>query len=293
MNRDPHVLESYKGIPVQPVVLVREPETPERAEFPPQRVTVISNHIGMLQMDSRDRVSGQPWAFTVNFSNYTRGIKRIALNFVQLWNTIPNINVKNNVLVYFDNGDATFKTATLTPGFYNLTQIATELQTALNASVPPPVAPFTVTSSATQYNLNVTNVNSFFFDQTSSFMVRGVDMCDFPFSNVLTTSLTSNVCKLLYTNYFVLTSNELVNYSKNVNVSSNPAISNIVGLVSLDDGTYPHRRTAYYSDKQWINFFPSTQITNLNMRILDQYGEDPVEIALGDPHIEIEIYTQL
>lgn len=292
MNHLNQPMELYKNVPVQPVLLVREPETAQGNEFPPQRVTVISNHIGMLQMDAKDKVAGTDWAFTVNFSNYTRGIKRIALNFAQMWNTVPNINVKNNVLTYFDSGDGLNKVATLTPGFYTLATGAVELQTALNASIPAPVAPFAVAVNPNQYTLTVTNANPFSFLATSSFQQRGEDLFDFP-SGVLTASLTSDICKMMYTNYFIIESTELTNYSKNVNVSSNPSVSNIVGLISLDDGTYPHRRTAYYSDKQWINFFSSTQITNLNMRIVDQYGEDPIHISMGDPHIEMEIYTQL
>lgn len=293
MSLNYQLLEQYKGVPVTPVVLVREPETAQKNEFPPQQVKVLSNHIGMLQMDSDNRTSGTGWAFTVNFTNYTRGIQRIALNFAQLWLTVPNVNVKNNTLTYFDNGDATFKVATLTPGFYTLATLATELQLALNASVPPPVAPFTVTVNTNQYSLNVANVNTFYFDPNSSFITRGADLAGFPSSTTLTNSLNSEVCKLFYTSYFFITSQDITRWSKNVNVSANPIVSNVVGLISVDDGTYPHRRTAYYSDKQWINFFSSTQIATMNIRILDQYGEDPVEVALGEPHFEVEIYTQL
>ena len=286
-------LETYKGVQVQPVYLVREPETALKSDFEPQRVRVLANHIGMLQCDPLYRVSGSNWAFSVDFSNYNRGIQRIALNYVQLWNTCPNINIKNNILTYFDNGDATFKTATLTVGFYNLSTLATELQTALNTSVPAPVAPFVVTVNTNQFSLNVTNPNLFYFDPTSIFITRGQDVAGFPSSTVLTTSLNSNVCKLIYNLCWFITSNNLVQYAKNVNVSSNVQVSNILGIVSNDEGFRPSRRTAYYSDKQWINFFAGTQISNLSFRILDQYGEDPNDYCTGDPHIEIEIYTEL
>lgn len=278
---------------IVPVYLAREPDTAQDNEFEPQRVRVISNNIGMLQVDSLFRDSGTPWEFMVSFTNYTRGIRRVALNFAQFWLTIPNINIKNNTLVYFDNGDATFKTATLTPGFYNLNTLATELQTALNASVPAPVAPFAVAVNPNQFNLTVTNANQFYFDPTSAFIVRGKFCAGFTESTTLTTSLSSGVCKLFYTDYLVIESQQLSNYTKNVSIGSNDIMSNIVGLVAIDDGSYPHRRSSYYSDKQWIHFFASTQITNLNIRIVDMYGENPEPIALGDPHFEIEIYTQL
>ena len=127
------------------VILAREPETAEQEEYEPQRVRVISNNIGLMLVDGDYRTSGTPWDFFVKIDNLPKGIRRIALNYAQFFNTVPNVNIKNNTLRYFDNGDATFKIATLPVGFYTFTEIGPVLANALNASVPAPVAPFVVT----------------------------------------------------------------------------------------------------------------------------------------------------
>jgi hypothetical protein len=276
------------------VYLARDPETSEKEEFEPQRVRVISNNIGLLQIESKYRLSGQYFNFNVGFNNYTKGIRRIALSFVQYFNTIPNVNANNNRFTYFDNGDATFKSGFLTIGWYDLAGLATNLQNALNASIPPPVAPFTVVANAGSQTLTTSNANTFYFDPTSDFITRGQNLHGYPPSTNLVNIFESGISKLFYTTYFIIESEELTRYTKNISTSNNALLSNIVGLVTLQNPTVPGARNeAIYNEKQWQHFFAATQITNINIRIVDEYGLDPDLITLGDPSFSIEINTQL
>lgn len=301
MNYNPDRRLTYKGKELVPVQIVGVPPTSELDEFEPQRVKVNSNNLGLLGCDSRNRTFGNNWTFNVEFKQFTRGIKRVALNYAQFVDTVPNVNTRNNTIRWFDNGDATFKTATLPIGFYTFTDVAPALQTALNASVPAPSGAFTVTADPLTRRLVIDYPPGFYFDSNSDFIKYGKFCCGFQEDELASAQKISEISQMRYTNYYVIECPELTRYEKNVSTASDSQFSSIMGYISAYylngnvSGTVagPEQVTAYYINNQWHHFFESTQITGLKIRIRDMYGFDPADIALGDPGWEVEFITEI
>jgi hypothetical protein len=110
------------------------------------------------KLQSKKRVSGTPYDFIFKASDPLVGtytLKSLVLN-----NSFFNINSSNNIIYFSENGSN--KTCTLTAGFYNATNIASALQTALTTASGG-YAGYTVTYTATSGKLTVSSTQNFSF----------------------------------------------------------------------------------------------------------------------------------
>src|SRR5438309_2063755 len=88
-----------------------------------------------ILINSNSRISGTSSNFTVQLPTnilVTKG-KQISLQYLQMYNTIYNVDSTNNNVDFVVS--AVNYTATLTPGSYSATSFASALQTAMTAQV--------------------------------------------------------------------------------------------------------------------------------------------------------------
>src|SRR5437762_13538216 len=86
----------------------------------------MNNKIRIIS--SSDLITGYTYNGNIKLKNTINGIYKI-LEFY-LTNSLYNVNSNNNK-VYF-NESSVLKTATLTNGYYSSSELATQLQTAMN-----------------------------------------------------------------------------------------------------------------------------------------------------------------
>ena len=114
-----------------------------------------SNFIYLNSADSTNpnEPSNSTWAmpeiFKISASN------RIALVSASFANAVYPVNANNNVIVFQEDNTAVSFTATLTPGIYTGSSLATELKTAMDASVGS-ANTYTITYASATLKLTIT-----------------------------------------------------------------------------------------------------------------------------------------
>jgi hypothetical protein len=83
-----------------------------------------------VKLESSGRVTGTTYDFTLQLTNPLSG--RYRLKSIYINNSYYNINTSNNKIYFFENGTA--KTATVTPGFYNSTNICAAIDAGMTTA---------------------------------------------------------------------------------------------------------------------------------------------------------------
>lgn len=267
--------------PLVPIEIPPLAESKEQNEYEPQRVKVLPNNGALLALDSSDKIySGDnQYNYTVNFTHYQKGVRRATFFGIRGENNIPNVNVKNNTVVYALGG--ILSTGTIPIGFYTAAAFGPVLETAMNTALPAPAAPFTVTYNAPTKQFVVNNVGTFFFLPNSSFIQRGKRLAGFAEDTVPTTQKISGFACMAYTRYLVIESPQLNAFTKNPYTMSNPLFANIIGFVTLANPDTPSLINEQYNRDLALNQFTATQIAHISITIKDEYGESPFEVAIG------------
>ena len=175
-----------------------------------------------------------------------------------------------------------FRSGTIPVGFYDLTTFGPALQNTMNNAIPAPAGLFTVTFSSLTNQFTVTNAGLFFFIPNSSFIQRGKRLTGFSEDIIPQTSKISGFACMAYTRYLVIESPEITSFTKNPYTLSNPLFSNVCGIFPIEKPTSPQFINVNFGRDLTINQFSPTQIAKVSIKVKDEYGEDPSDIAIGD-----------
>lgn len=116
-------------------------------------------------VDSGDRLN-YPTSSSADFSItvaglYSKGYRNVQLDYVKIPNTIYTINSNNNVLSWTSSATGAIQT-TFTTGFYSASELATEVQTQLQADKYSGDGNFTVTYNSATGKYTVQNASTIF-----------------------------------------------------------------------------------------------------------------------------------
>lgn len=188
---------------------------------------------------------------------------------------IPNINERNNFLL-LDDG-ATSYPVSVPEGYYNYTELAAALQTALNLLG---LGAFTV-------DWNVSNKNNFTMVSPVAVSVVNYpsqlrdlgDVMGF-IKNEVGTTFKGFSPDITYTRNIYVTSNALHNRKRIDDQASNPTIDNVIMVVPIHWNDYYNAdelspRHVYHEPNipKRVNFDNTTTISNIDIRLLDDQGE--------------------
>lgn len=263
--------------PTTEVVLARIPETREEDAYEPQRVRVLDNSLAILFINNADRISGDPFNFTVRFATGVQGVRRIGVSTAICQTFATNVNLKNNVfiIVVVSGVDAGTYTITVPRGNYtDVITLGNDMSAAFSAVIPG----MTVSGSLTPYeSLEITFTDPFYIRPDSPAILYGQDVYGFPPSVEPENPLIGERASLTFSLLYNINSNALTKYQKNRSASSNSKASNT--LITFNGYLEPASQYVKYeafSDVVFKNFQPNTQITEIDIQVRDQWGDDPI-----------------
>jgi hypothetical protein len=250
--------------------------------YEPQRVRILPNNEAILLLDSVDRTfddgSQSQYNFTVDLTHYQKGVRRGAFLGARGINNIPNVNAKNNTITFNDAGFVV--TATIPVGFYTATALAASI--GFEMTTVAPVGAYAAAYDPLTNQITITSTALFFILPTCSFIQRGQRLTGFAEDIVPSLTKVSGFCCMAYTRYLVIQSPQLAQFTKNPFVLSNPKFYNIIGFISLDNPSTFESFDFIFPRDIFINQMSETQIATVQIQIIDEYGEDPTPIAIGD-----------
>lgn len=236
-NLDPYTVPLVSLAPVSD-----EQQTDENLEPPFMRVRSANGaflHLDGGFPDFPNNVTTNT-AFTIGNDPinrlYTRKIQRFSLAAVGLNLATPNINQRNNVVI-FEDSPGVIHRGVIPEGFYNTIPAAlTALQTALNTATPPSPLVFTVTQNPLnqfQATIAATAAFRFFNNPANLMLINGKSLFNLPLDQTFTTTKTLGAAFLIYSRYIDVCSSALTRYSKNPTFG-NQSPSNLYARVYLE-----------------------------------------------------------
>jgi len=205
-------------------------------------------------------------------------IKRLAITDASFFDVTPNVNIRNNTIAFFRQSDGVRFEVTV-PEFYAATgtSLINALLAALNASGSGIVFGSTPVLTVYPQTFTINGSAGFRWDETSSMIRRGEYLINLlePRS-VDTFSLVKTVGPMFlqYTRYIDIISYSLNEYTKNP-TTSNSTFNNASLLFRLyfDNDLAPIRRGAAVLNLVFFNFNRTRGIDNIDIRLLDEFGE--------------------
>lgn len=156
-------------------------------------------------INSKDRISGTSSNFLVNMNISIEYADYLQLLNVRIPNTFYNVNSYNNQITFIDNLSVTH-TITIPNGSYNINNLLTAIQTALNAAS---ALVFTLTYNSTTFKLTISTTDNFQLLFGSGLnqlnYLLGFSSIDLNGAN----SYTSDLCVSLSFNYIVIKIDEI------------------------------------------------------------------------------------
>jgi hypothetical protein len=214
---------------------------------------------------------------------YARKLQRIALEGFQVALSTPNINARNNTLVFHSAVSDTDYGVTIPEGYYsNVASAAAALETALNLAEIPSGLHFTITvDPLNPFKLNINAAGgAFHFEPSSPMITHGRYLFNLPSETVDTTSKTAGAAFLMYSRYFDIVSNAFTEHTKNPNTSNTRAPNALVKRVFLDGaggiGGVPISgisSTISEAGAVSTNYDRTRALEVLDIRILDEFKE--------------------
>ena len=184
-----------------------------------------------ILIDGKDRIrdGDTPWNFVVDLQANMYRVKAATVQKVVCpkINNITNFN--NQIIIKHVLG--TTSSFTLQPAFYNTSSLANELTAKINAQFVADGIADTVTTSfdsiTKTFNISSVAGNNFFFDETCTFITRGIWCANFagePLANAPSvSSFNSGRASMLYTRYITFHSEALTLWSLGDSRTSDPA----------------------------------------------------------------------
>lgn len=283
-NLDPYTVPLVSLSPVSD-----EQQTDENLEPPFIRVRSANGgfvHIDGGFPDFPDNVISNT-AFTVGNDPvnrlYTRKIQRFSLAAIGISLATPNINPRNNVVI-FETAPGVTHTGVIPEGVYTTIPTAlAALQAALSTAVPPAPA-FTVTQNPLNPLQATVAINAgvyrFFRDPTNLMLVRGETLFNLSQDTAFTASKTIGATWLQYSRYIDICSSALTKYSKNP-TSGNQAPVNLYARVYLNSPIAPQggfglqavNFAAFGQTQEATNFRRDRAFEQVDISLFDDEGQ--------------------
>lgn len=215
---------------------------------------------------SKDREFGDEVKFEVKPHRFNK-VRSFKIKETQLTYSFFPINSNNNNIVIRKNGDTEDRTATLTPGEYNLSEFKTELKNKLDL-LGGPAQTYTITDSTTTHKLTITQ-------DSSTFIYKGTLSTGnklLGFNNIDTGNLVShtapNIINISGTNYVEVYSNELTKYDTRVRNSENSG-NNLLFIIPLSN--YSFGEIILYKPDLIFDYHPKSE-GNIDIELRDEDG---------------------
>lgn len=232
--------------------------------------------------------------------------KRIGISEIRFPFAIPNVNARNNVMWVNLNG-AGWTSITVTEGFYNGTDLATALTTAIGvagltvAYTAGQQFTFTYVGVAPSYSLGISptdptlsipqkNVSRSLLDLIGLYFIADgtIQALD-----IKATPFRTNVADLKYTDYIDIVSKQLTNYqdSKDMSTQNLTPRSAVINRVFIENenstnspsnvwGTYPFVIHRQYTQPKMMKWEGQKSVGQVDISLYDMYGE-PLYVPTG------------
>jgi hypothetical protein len=259
-----------------PVYLARLPETFENTHWDPQRVRVLDNSNGVIILNNKDRIAGDPFNFIVQAGAMVQNVNRIAVLDVLWGEPVTNCNKINNVFNFLFAAGPPI-TITVPPGAYtNGTDAATAFTTAA-ATAGWPALTMSYSNLTGKFTIQYLP-QAFILDPTCSAATYGVNMWAFISAPVYSNTLVSEIALLTFSQYYVVNCNDVTKYDKNISSVSDGHSSDTLYVMRTTPFTsLPFSiNQSSVSTQTWKAFEPQTQVYTFNFNIRDQWGMDPM-----------------
>lgn len=215
---------------------------------------------------SKDREFGDEVNFQVKPHRFNH-VRSFNIKEIQLPYTFYPINSNNNTIVIRKNGDTQDRTATLTPGEYNLTQFKVELKTQLDA-LAGPAQTYTITDSDTTHKITITqNSSSFIYKGTLSTANKLLGFADTDTPDLIAHTGV-NVFDISGTHYVEVYSNQLTKYDTRVRNSAGSA-RNLLCIIPLSN--YSFGEIIFHKPDLIFDYHPKDEGT-IDIELRDEDG---------------------
>jgi hypothetical protein len=287
--------DPYAAQPVSIAPISDEQQTDENLEPPFVRIRDGNESFIYADSEERDDLTS-PNDYVLGGGRYqfqARKLKRIALDSLQIALCTPNINARNNTLIFFSTSSASLHSVTLQEGFWTtIPQGALVLQTALNSATGASGLTFTVnwidpgvTPGASGQQINISAAGGAFLFPVippSTTMTRGRYLFNLPRLTAPVVQATAGAVYLMYSRYFDIVSQAFTEYTKNPNSSNARGPNALVRRVPLSSQALGVSLNGIPTDAISATAAASTVSTNYNrsralevldLRIIDEFGE--------------------
>jgi hypothetical protein len=220
-----------------------------------------------LKLESAGRVSGgSPYDFTLQLTNRLNGRYRLKSIFIN--NSYYNVNSTNNKIYFFENGSA--KTATVTPGFYNSTNICAAIDAAMT-SASGGFAAFASSFSAISALITIASTQSFSMKMATNTDSSIGPSIGFTTDTATSTSITgSSIINLQSTLAF----NIVINDQHNISDLTGNCASTFIVPVQANSLTY----VVYEPTANFEQAFVVESANQLKVKVYDDRNQ-PVPLS--------------
>lgn len=212
-----------------------------KGNYRPVRVRAMDPDTCLFMMDSKDRISGTDYNFTVSAQKAIMNPLKAQVTRASI-PKIPNINANNNTIT-INHAIAGVFSVTLQPGYYNQNSLINTMQNSINAvlSTLTGADNFIVNFNTMNKTISVTSKygTKWFFVNTSSFYLYGYNVANFqgfPVGDVPSVvgavSWYSGNCGLLYSRFVAIKSNVLSAHAYETSRTS-AGLTNTIAVISL------------------------------------------------------------
>ncbi len=234
--------------------------------------TNLRNNVGFLNLDiNPDLTQNINSGFVtsnigVRSKIDLRGISRLSLTFIFYPYTIPNVNNKNNIIVFRYNG-APFSIQ-LDNGFYTTeTELMTEIIDKMNVAAGSAIAFSFLHGFGT---LDAQGGNTMQILEANKMKW----LWDPEIENGDTQTKKFGPVILLYTRYFDIKSKILTEDTVSLNVTSDDGASSIISRIHLDNRNIFGTTVGFeILNSNWIRIRPDRALTQIDIDINDEYNE--------------------
>ena len=234
--------------------------------------TSLQNNIGFLSLDINPDASQKiNSGFVTNNLGVRskidlRGISRMSLTFIWYPSTIPNVDVKNNLIVFRYNTN--LFTAVLDTGIYtDPVELMEEIIRVMNLAATAGIT-YTILHGLGALNAGGGNVMEILEADRMKWLwdpqIGGGETQIKSFGPIV----------LLYSRYFDIKSKILTEDTKSLNVTSDDGASSIISRIHFDNTLGVGQTTGFeIVNSNWVRIRPDRAINQIDIEILDEYNE--------------------
>lgn len=228
--------------------------------------------------------------------------KRLRVSKLRLLYNVPNINTRNNRLVFANSAFPTVNyTVNIPVDFYTVASARVALLATLNSVTGSSGLTFSLTdvfAGSTAYvTLSVAGGQAIF--RSSSFWDRsffwGIPMYrpeNSPYIDVPLSSIQFGPITARYTDYVDFVCREAYQFSK-INTTGTQSYGDVLGRIYLD-GTGTGQPISQEVPESWINYDKDSSITSMTITLLDMF-EQPLYVPIDNcpMYFNVELVKQL